>query len=364
MNLHRFFAKFNPKTLAIIVSVIVLLVSIPLYIFFSNTFTRLWKVNQKIDIAEQVVINDIIAIPAIQLDSTVLTTYTPLLSLTELGIEPLRIGTISLRFYSLCILLGVILGYILALYLSKLSFVSGNVVDRLLIGMVVFGLIGARLFFVIFSWNIFKDKPLAIITEIGQGGMAISGSIIACTIYVWLYCKRYRFNFFEFGDFLAPALLIGQIFGRFGNFFNYEAYGGETSVWWKMYVPETANFYGEAGSKFFHPTFLYEIIPNTLLLIYLLWNYTDSTRKNSGLIFAKYAIGYGFIRFICEFFRLDSLKLFVPNWLQFRIWDYFRFEYLMPSQIFAVFLIIVGYVLWYKRHRVIYLKKDMTELFL
>jgi phosphatidylglycerol---prolipoprotein diacylglyceryl transferase len=363
MNLNLPSLRFSPRSLAVYLAITALILSIPLSIFFSNTFTRVWKVNQKIDIAEQVVIKDLIAIPEIKIDQTQLTTYTPILSLPELGVEPIIIGTISVRFYSLCILLGVIAGYIMALYLSKLNYISGNVIDRLLIGLVVFGLFGARTFFVIFNYEIFKDKPLAILTEIGQGGMALFGTIIACSIYIWLYCKRYRFNFFEFADFLAPSILIGQIIGRFGNFFNYESYGPETSVLWKMYVPETANLYGDAGSKYFHPTFLYEIIPNIFLLIFLLWTYQDSTRKNSGLVFAKYAIGYGLIRFVCEFFRLDSLKVYVPEFLRFKL-DFFKFEYLMPSQIMALTLIVAGYIIWQKRHRVIYLKKDMTELFL
>jgi hypothetical protein len=209
----QFLSNFNPKKLAIVVAVFVLIVSIPLSFFFSNTFTRYWKVNQKIDIANQVVFNDLIFVPEIKLGNWQVTNYHSILSLQNLGVEPVPIGTISLRFYSLCILLGVILGYMLALFLANLNFISGNIIDRLLIGMVVFGLLGARFFFVIFSWDSFKDNPLAVITEIGQGGMAIFGTIFACAFYVWMYCKKYKFNFFEFADFLAPALLIGQIVG-------------------------------------------------------------------------------------------------------------------------------------------------------
>jgi phosphatidylglycerol---prolipoprotein diacylglyceryl transferase len=359
-------SKFNltPRKLAIYIAIFGLLLSIPLSIFFSQTFTRYWKVNQKIDLAEQVVISDIIAIPKISIGQTTIIPYTSIIPTSSIGIEPILIGTVSVRFYSLAILLGVLLGYAIILYLSKLNFVAGSIIDRLMIGLVVFGLIGARTFFVLFNWEVFKDKPLGIVSEIGQGGMAIFGSIIACSIYVYLYCKRYKFNFFEFADFLVIGLLVGQILGRFGNFFNYEGYGPETSVWWKMYVPETANLYGEIGSKYFHPTFLYEIIPNFCLLIFLLWKYTESTHKNSGLVFAKYAMGYGLIRFCTEYFRLDSLKIYFPSFLQFEIPKLFKFEFVMASQLSALVLFVIGVYIWKLRHRVIYLKKDMTELYI
>ena len=367
-NILQFLPKlkisFTPKTLAIIIAMTGIILSLPLGVFFSNTFTRYWKVNQKIIIAEQVVIRDIVAIPDIKIGDTQLTSYSSIVKFADIGLPPIEIPVVSLRWYSVCILIGVILGYMMALYLSHLNFISGTVVDRLLIGLIVFGLIGARFFFVIFSWDIFKEKPISIITEIGQGGMGIFGTISACSTYIWLYCKRYRFNFFEFVDFLAPSILTGQILGRFGNFFNYEGYGPDTALWWKMYVPENGNIYGGLESKYFHPTFLYEIIPNFFLLVYLLWIYKDSTHKNSGLIFAKYAMGYGFIRFICEFFRLDSLKIWLPTFIRFDFYGIFKFEYLMVSQVCAFLLFLIGYLTWKKRHRVIYLKKDMTELFI
>jgi phosphatidylglycerol---prolipoprotein diacylglyceryl transferase len=353
----------TPKKISIYLAIFAIILSFPLFIFFSNTFTRNWKVNQKYIFTEQLQINDILAIPQIKLGETTILSYTPILKTSDVGLGPIDLGTISIRFYSVCILLGVIAGYIMALYLASLNYVSGTVIDRLLIGLVVFGLVGARLFFVIFSFEVFKDKPLAIVTEIGQGGMAIFGTFIACFVYIWLYCKRYRFNIYEFLDFMAPSVLIGQVLGRFGNFFNYEGYGPETSVWWKMYIPESANSYGIAGSKYFHPTFLYEVIPNFFVLLFLLWNYKNMTNKNSGLVFASYCICYGIIRFCTEFFRLDSLKLYLPDFLKFAIYGDFKIEFLMVSQLVAFALFAIGIWVFKKRSRVIYLKKDMTELF-
>ena len=357
-----FLDNFNPTKLAIFLAIFGLLVTIPLGFFFSQTFTRSWKVNQKVVIAERVVINDL---GFIKLENICPNTINNSdgTKIKECW-EPIQVGEVSIRFYSICMLLGVLCGYAMALYLSRQNFIAANVIDRLIVGLVIFGIIGARLFFVLFNFSIFVDKPMAIITEISQGGLAIFGAIVFAGLYIWLYCRRYKFNLFEFLDFLAPSVLIGQIVGRFGNFFNYEGYGPETSVFWKMFVPETASFYGELGAKYFHPTFLYEIIPNFILLIILLAQYNSSTHKNSGLVFAQYAMGYGTIRFFTEMFRLDSLKVYLPSFLQVHIKEYFNLIYLMPSQIMAVGLFYYGYVVYHRRQRVIYNKKNMEELYI
>jgi phosphatidylglycerol---prolipoprotein diacylglyceryl transferase len=361
--LNSLLFEFSPRRLAIILATLFLMLSLPLGFFFAKTFSHEYKVNQKIVLADQVIINDLlffkltdICPSEIKDDKTGET--------KKQCLEPLPIGEVSLRFYAICILLGVLAGYAMALYLASLNYVNGNVIDRLIVGLIVFSIIGARLFFVAFNLDKYWDKPYAILTELGQGGLAIFGALIASILYIALYCRRYKFNFFEFLDFLAPSVLIGQIIGRFGNFFNYEGYGPETSVFWKMFVPDSAGFYGEIGAKYFHPTFLYEIIPNCFLLIYLLYTYTDSTRKNSGFVFAKYAMGYGFIRLCTEIYRLDSLKIKLPTFLQFDILKIFKLEFIMVSQIGAVILFIIGYTIWKKRQKVIYIKKDMTELFI
>lgn len=353
---------FSPRRLAVILAIVFLMLSLPLGFFFAKTFSNEYKVKQKIVLADQVVINDLLLFKLTDICPT--QTKNAAGEIKNQCLEPLGIGDIAPRFYSICILLGVLAGYVMALYLASLNYVNGNVVDRLIVGLIVFSIIGARLFFVVFNLDKFWDKPYAIVTELGQGGLAIFGALIASILYIALYCRRYKFNFFEFLDFLAPSVLIGQIIGRFGNFFNYEGYGPETSVFWKMFVPDSAGFYGDIGAKYFHPTFLYEIIPNCFLLIYLLYNYTDSTRKNSGFVFANYAMGYGLIRFGTEFFRLDSLKIMLPSFLQFDILKLFELKFVMVSQIGAIILFLIGYTIWKKRQKVIYIKKDMTELFI
>jgi phosphatidylglycerol:prolipoprotein diacylglycerol transferase len=269
------------------------------------------------------------------------------------------IGLISIRFYAICILAGMLAGYAMALYLSRWHFIAGTVVDRLFIGLVIFGIIGARLFFVAFNWDAYISEPLNIIL-IFKGGLSFFGMFLAGLLYLWVYSSRFKFNFFEFTDFLAPSVLIGQILGRFGNFFNYEAYGGPTKVLWKMFVPDTANFYEDLNEKFFHPTFLYEIIPNFILLIYLLYNYEKMTARRSGLVFAWYLLGYGIIRYFTEFFRLDALKIVLPANMVIE-WKNLTINFIPVSQVVALFCVIFGVILIWQRQRIIYLKKTMSQ---
>jgi phosphatidylglycerol:prolipoprotein diacylglycerol transferase len=342
--------KINPRLLGIIIFVTGIVLSIALFVPMSNFFSGQWKVNQKVELARNVILDfDSVGFGGIA---------------TSLGMErQLPIGTVSIRFYAITILLGVILGYLLTLYLSRTQYIAGTIIDRMIIGLIIFGLIGARLFFVAFNWEYYQEQPLTIATEIVSGGLALFGMLIFNLIYLWVYCSRFKFNFFEFADLISPGLVLGQVIGRFGNFFNYESYGPETSAYWKMFVPPGAPFYEgvDLNSRFFHPTFLYEIIPNFLLLVFLLYYYQKLTEKHSGLVFAIYAIGYGVIRYFVEFFRLDALKIPLPSYLQIKFSDIFTLQNLLASQMIALLLIIIGVVIWFTRSNVIYIKKSMKE---
>jgi len=328
--------RLSPRILSIILLILGSIASFFLFFAFKEVFAGNWKVNQQIEL---------FSIPSIKIFDFAI-----------------PIGQISLRFYSICILLGVFCGYGMTLYLAKFHYIAGTIVDRLLIGLIVFGLIGARAFFVLFNWSDFAGNPANIILGISQGGLAIFGSFLTSFVYIWLYCERFRFNLWEFLDFMIPGVLIGQVLGRFGNFFNYEAYGPATSLFWKMFVPDTVNF-ADLNQKYFHPTFLYEIIPNFILLIFLLFLYQNLTSRHSGLVFGLWAFFYGLIRSFTEFFRLDALKLPIP--FQITI-PYFNIQVqnILVSQLAAVSLAIFGLVVIFRRQNVLYLKKTMSEYFL
>jgi phosphatidylglycerol---prolipoprotein diacylglyceryl transferase len=338
--------KFKPKKLAYILSGIFVLFWVLSFGFFKQIFNGTWIVQQNIDIINI----DSITIPAISFLNT-----------TKIEIP---IGIASVRYYSLCISAGVMLGYFLSIYLAKLNLVVSTVIDRLFIGIIFTGFLGARIFFVAFNWSTFwnpdsiQNSLFDIILGVNQGGLAFFGGFLGSLLYLIFYTHKYHFNIYEFLDFLIPGLLLGQIIGRFGNFFNYEAYGNHTKVYWRMFVPPSARLTNSLELEYYHPTFLYEIIPNMLLLIFLLFKYENLTKKNSGLILAWYATGYGLIRFFSEFFRTDALYLKIP---QFHFW-LFTFDKILISQLSALILFITGLILLSKRKKILYLKKEMTEI--
>jgi phosphatidylglycerol:prolipoprotein diacylglycerol transferase len=134
-----------------------------------------------------------------------------------------------------------------------------------------------------------------------------------------------------------------------------------------MYVPESARLannysYENLNAEFFHPTFLYEIIPNFLLFILILWFYDILTDKRSGMVFVVYAVGYGLIRFVTEFFRLDALAINLPQWLQLSPFAGLVIDRLLVSQLLALGLLILGIFVWFKRRNVLFLSRSMKEV--
>jgi phosphatidylglycerol:prolipoprotein diacylglycerol transferase len=339
--------SLSTRSLSLIILAIGVFLSLVLFKPLALVFSGEWKVHQKIDIATRVTID--------------FNTFGLGGLMRSLGLEDvIPVGTVSLRYYALALLLGILSGYFLTLFLSKKHYIASTTIDRLVIGLITSGIIGARLFFVVFNWSFYMKSPLNIITEILSGGLAFFGMFLFSFAYIWIYTSRFKFSLFEFLDFISPGLLLGQVIGRWGNFFNYESYGPETSVFWKMAVPDTANYY-DLNANYFHPTFLYEIIPNFILLVLILFWYDALTVKRSGLVFAFYAMGYGLIRFITEFFRLDALKIELPKSLQLSLGYFGNLEFIRVSQVMSLLLFVFGLSILIKRLKVIYLKKNMME---
>ena len=170
----------------------------------------------------------------------------------------------------------------------------------MLTGGIIFGILGARAYYVLFRLDYYITNPSQII-KIRDGGLAIYGAIIAIVIFVLIYCKIKKIKFLNLADYLIPYLALGQCFGRWGNFFNIEAYGSKTNYIFRMGV-ETASGYIEV-----HPVFLYESICD--LIIFLILSLLKRKRKFEGQIFYLYFILYGFVRMFLEGLRTDSLWL-------------------------------------------------------
>ncbi len=202
---------------------------------------------------------------------------------------------INIMWYGILIASGVLIGTLLALRESRrIGFRDEDLMDLLIVA-IPSAIIGARLYYVIFQFDYYKDN-LSEIINVRGGGLAIHGGIIAAVIVGAIFCKIRKVNFWQIADITAPSIILGQAIGRWGNFINQEAYGTTTDLPWGMIVD---------GQKV-HPTFLYESLWNIVVFIFLLW-YRRKGRKEDGEVFLLYAILYSVGRFFVEGLRTDSL---------------------------------------------------------
>ncbi|MGE4283695.1 MAG: prolipoprotein diacylglyceryl transferase [Clostridia bacterium] len=200
-------------------------------------------------------------------------------------------------WYGIIISTGFLLALLLAIRESKRIGLDPDIIMDVVLFGTPSAIIGARLYYVIFYGNISE------FFLIRQGGLAIYGAIIGAVISTYIYCRIKKVNVLEVLDVGALGLIIAQAIGRWGNFVNQEAYGGLTSLPWRMEIYDI-----QAQARIaVHPTFLYESVWNVAGFILLLWY--RKKKKNEGEVFLLYALWYGLGRFWIEAMRTDSLYL-------------------------------------------------------
>lgn len=204
---------------------------------------------------------------------------------------------ISVRWYGILISIGVVIGTILALKESKRIGIDEDTLIDLLLYAIPIALVGARVYYVIFSWDYYKNNLMEIF-NFRAGGLAIHGGIIAAIIVAVVFSRKRKIDFWKVADSCAPSLILGQAIGRWGNYINQEAYGSPTDLPWGIMID---------GVKV-HPTFLYESMWNFLVFLFLLW-YRKNKSKVSGEVFLLYLMLYSAIRFFIEGLRTDSLMM-------------------------------------------------------
>lgn len=277
------------------------------------------------------------------------------ISFPNLGIHLEHVGkTISIfgfeiAYYGIIIGTAILLGFVIATAEAKRTGQDPeNYLDMGMIG-VVFGIIGARLYYVIFSWDMYKDNLLEIL-NIREGGLAIYGGVIAAVLTVIIAAKIKHLSAPQIFDTIALALLNGQMLGRWGNFFNREAFGEYTDSLFAMRLPIDAvrssdvteqmrmHIQSIGGVEYIqvHPTFLYESLWCCALLI-ILFVYRKH-KKYEGELFLLYMFGYGLGRVWIEGLRTDQLILPVVG--------------LPVSQLLAgVLVVVMGILIVYLRKR-------------
>lgn len=227
----------------------------------------------------------------------------------------------SIAYYGIIIASAMVIGFFVAAALAKKTYQNIDDYYDLFILVIIMSIIGARAYYVAFNWDYYQIRPSQIL-NIRAGGLAVYGGIIACLVSTAIFCLIRRLKFFQVVDTACCGLVIGQAIGRFGNFFNMEAFGTYTNNLFAMrmkydLVDKTAvdsqmlyNKISDMGAEYIqaHPTFLYESSCNILLFIILLIIFLK-WKKFNGQILAIYLIGYGIIRFFIEGLRTDSLYI-------------------------------------------------------
>ncbi len=249
----------------------------------------------------------------------------------------------NIYYYSLCILLGIIVAYFLITRESFKHKIKKNDIIDLIFYAIIVGLIGARIYYVIFNLDYYLEN-LAQIIAVWNGGLAIHGGLIAGAIFVYFYCKKKNINFLRILDIIAPAIMIAQSFGRWGNFFNSEAHGTITSIntLKSMFIPKFIIDGMYIDGNYYYPTFLFESILcliGGIVIILIRKNQSIKLGISSGL----YLVFYGIIRFFIESLRTDSLMFFD----------------LRAAQIISIISIIIGvYLIVTSRRKEKYLREE------
>ena len=239
------------------------------------------------------------------------------------------LGFIKIYWYSITMFLGVLLGLFVAYTEVKRKKIDIKKFENMAFYAIIFGFIGARLYYVLFNLNYYLSNPLEILM-VWNGGLAIHGGIIGAALSMYFYCRKNELSFMEMVDICVPALLIGQVIGRWGNFFNSEAHGGivSRSFLESLYLPDFIIEGMHINGVYYHPTFFYESFFNLICFIVLM-----ILRRNKkikiGFITGIYFIWYGVLRFFIESLRTDSLML----------------GSIKMAQVISVILVILGILL-------------------
>ena len=249
--------------------------------------------------------------------------YLNLAYLKSPGSELINLGFFNIKWYGFLISLSIVVGLKISKKLAQSRGIDSNYISQLLPSLIISSIAGARFYYVIFEYRQFIGDyfltnvkifnihlVIPSFLAIWEGGIAIHGALLGGFLSIYLFCKSKKIPLNIFLDLLMPSVILGQSIGRWGNFFNNEAFGTPSDLPWKLFIPLSNRPIIFSNSQFFHPTFLYESLWN-LLIFFLLINIFNRQSKNNlikpGLITCLYLISYSFGRFWIEGLRIDSL---------------------------------------------------------
>ncbi|MGE6231398.1 prolipoprotein diacylglyceryl transferase [Paenibacillus chitinolyticus] len=287
-----------------------------------------------------------------------------------------KLGPISVHWYGIILGTAALIGLLLVIREGKRFKLQPEFfMDLLLIG-VPSAIVAARIYYVAFQWENYKNN-LSEIIAIWHGGIAIYGALIGAIIAALIYVRRKGYSFWRIADICAPGLIVGQMIGRWGNFVNQEAHGGPVSESFlrnALHLPDWIVNQMNIEGIFYHPTFLYESVWNFVGLLLLFWLRRRPFLR-AGELFMSYFIWYSLGRFFIEGLRTDSLDFTGPAWLASLLnglWSPMSLLFgeagtmtyggnIRISQLLAVLIIIAAIIIIVLRRRMGYAKTKYSD---
>ena len=228
---------------------------------------------------------------------------------TSPGAIAVNTAHITIYWYGIIMAAAFLVGLFVVIIFAKKEYKEENIFDTLtdiafwaLLG----GILGARLYYVLLSLSYYIKHPLEIIM-LQNGGLSIQGALLGGIIAVLIYTKKTKTEFLKYADLYALGLPVAQAIGRWGNFFNSEAFGLPTTMPWGVFIPEILRPDAYSMNEYFHPTFLYESLWNIFVFLILFFVIKKHFFKNKGVLFFSYLILYSFGRILIEIIRVDSV---------------------------------------------------------
>ncbi|QQZ10361.1 prolipoprotein diacylglyceryl transferase [Heyndrickxia vini] len=252
-------------------------------------------------------------------------------NITPLNPIAFRLGGLEVHWYGIIIGVGIALGLYLVMKESERLGLNKDLFADLLIWAIPIAIICARIYYVIFEWNNYYSTHPQDIIKIWNGGIAIHGALIGAIITAIIFSRIKKVSFWKLADIAAPSIILGQAIGRWGNFMNQEAHGGEVSRTFleNLHLPDFIINQMYIDGTYYQPTFLYESIWNIVGFIILILLRRVNLRR--GELFLSYVIWYSIGRFFVEGLRTDSLML-TTN--------------LRMAQVISIVLVVIALALW------------------
>ena len=216
--------------------------------------------------------------------------------------------SLDIHWYGIIMSLSILFWLLVIFIINRRFFkeITTDTICDISFYLIISGLVSARLYYVLLDWS-YYSKNILEIPAVWNGGISIQGAIVGGIVAGYYYAKSNKLDFFMYADLFSFGLIIGQVIGRWGNFFNSEAFGLPCSMPWKLYIPYASRPVEYKGYEFFHPTFLYESILNLFVFVVLFFVLIKFPNRKNGLIFFLYIILYSVVRIFVESIRIDSV---------------------------------------------------------